>query len=164
MKMEPPTSSTRPERPRGRRGRSDPPGWFPALACGLLPQVVGELADLGLGIAPVPAQGLEKGQLALLGPPGDRLGRDVQDIGHLGGAEVARSLDPGAGLALCHRASLSRVRTPTGEPSRRACGGTGLSVTLLGAVRTGRLLGLARAPTIARLGGFSSKISRRCAH
>ena len=55
-------------------------------------------------------QASSEGQLALLGPAGDRLGRDMEDVGHLGGTEVARSLDPGAGLALCHRASLSRVR------------------------------------------------------
>src|SRR5215218_1177720 len=86
----------------------------------------------------------------------------MEDVGHLGGAEVARRLNPGAGLALCHRfvpfSSPNPDRRAEQKDVRRR---TGLSVTLLGAVRTGRLLGLARPPTIARLGGFSSKIPRR---
>src|SRR4029453_16259362 len=75
--------------PREESQRPGPPPWGsptpPALPGGLLPQVVGELADLRLGVAAVPAEGLEEGKLALLGPAGDRLGGDVQDVGHLGG-------------------------------------------------------------------------------
>jgi hypothetical protein len=52
--------------------------------------------------------GLQEGRLAFLGPAGHGLGRHVQEVGHLGGPEIARV--GGCGLAArsgCHGASLS---------------------------------------------------------
>jgi hypothetical protein len=87
-------------------------------------------------VAAVPTQGLHERQLALLGPAGHRLGRDVQDVGHLGGQQVAGCL---AALALCsHRVSSpTRTRSARPRPDRtgwlavRTCGGDGASLTLL---------------------------------
>jgi hypothetical protein len=42
--------------------------------CWLLPELVDELPDLGLGVAAMPTQGLHERQLALFGPAGHRLG------------------------------------------------------------------------------------------
>jgi len=63
-----------------RVGRSG--GW-------LLPEDINELANLGLGIPAVPAQGLQERQLAILGPAGHRLGRDRQQVSDLCRSKVA---------------------------------------------------------------------------
>jgi hypothetical protein len=55
-------------------------------------ELVGELADLRRRVAPVATKGLQERELAFLGPAGHRLGRHVQDVGHLGGMEVGRNL------------------------------------------------------------------------
>jgi hypothetical protein len=75
-------------------------------------ELVGQLADLGFWVAAVTTEGLQEGQLAFLGPAGHGLGRHVQDIGDLGGPEVAGGGGCGysAGLG-CDGASLSCGRT-----------------------------------------------------
>src|SRR5215217_5096791 len=53
------------------------------------------------------AERLEEGQLALLGPAGHGLGGRIQDIGHLGGPQVAGIVGCGLAAGLgCHGASL----------------------------------------------------------
>src|SRR5512132_3791847 len=80
----------------------------------LLPELVNELPDLDLGVAAMPTQGLHERQLALLGPAGHRLGGDRQQLGHLGGQQVAGCL---AALALCrHQRVLSPTRTRSARP------------------------------------------------
>src|SRR6266545_7410160 len=132
----------------------------------LLPQLLGQPADLRLRVAAVPAQRPHEGQPALLGPAGDGLGRHMQNLGHLGGPQIAGRLHARGALALsCHRASFlepepdSPAGARTGCPSdhdredvrrRRSCRSPA------GAGPTGRLSRLVQAATIARLGCFSS--------
>src|SRR5215211_4574566 len=77
---------------------------------------------------------LQERQLALLGPAGHGLGGYVQDVGHLGGPEVAAGFGCGVAGALgCHGASLSCGRTPT---LCRSLDGTGVRPTRQQAVRS----------------------------
>jgi hypothetical protein len=99
-----------------------------------LAKSLGQVADLGFWVAAVPAEGLQERQLAFLSPARHRLGRDMEEVGHLGGVEVAGV--GGCGLAGglgCHGASLS-----CGGRRRRcrARSGPGWSADIPG--RTGR--------------------------
>jgi hypothetical protein len=70
--------------------------------------LLGQLADLRCRIAPVATKGLQKRELAFLGSAGHGLGRHLQEVGHLGGMEVAGKLSCGLAAGLgCHGASLS---------------------------------------------------------
>jgi hypothetical protein len=75
----------------------------------LLPELVNELPDLGLGVAAVPTQRAHERQLAFLGPAGHCLGRNRQQLGHLSGQKVAGCL---AALGLCSH----RVPFPNPNP------------------------------------------------
>src|SRR5512132_243229 len=59
--------------------------------------------DVGPGVATVTAQGPAGGELALLGPPSDRLGGDLQDLRDLAGEQIG-----GLG-GLCSRAGHERL-------------------------------------------------------
>src|SRR5215211_3257657 len=100
--------------PTPARSERTPVGiWRPRRRTGplgrrFLAKSFSQAADLGFWIAAVTPEGLQEGQLAFLGPAGHGLGRDVQEVGHLGGMEVAGR--GGCGLAAglgCHGASLS---------------------------------------------------------
>src|SRR5215217_4303640 len=100
--------------PTPARSERTPVGiWRPRRRTGplgrrFLAKSFSQAADLGFWIAAVTPEGLQEGQLAFLGPAGHGLGRDMQDVGHLGGPEVAGR--GGCGLAGglgCHGASLS---------------------------------------------------------
>src|SRR5215213_11087486 len=99
-------------RPAALRGGPDGSGH------GLLAQFLGQFADLGFGVAAVAAEGLEERQSALFGPAGHRLGRHVQEVGHLAGPQVARIVGCGLAAGLgCHGASL-RCRTRQRDRAR----------------------------------------------
>jgi hypothetical protein len=131
------------------------------------PKFLGQLADLRRRVAAVPAKRLQERQFAFLSPTGDGLGRHVQDVGHLGGLEVAGKVRCGLAAALgCHGASPfvrrtrmpCRVRSGPGvRPATKGEGGTAtmLAVALLRAGLTGRLCRPIQLPAIVRLGRFS---------
>jgi hypothetical protein len=113
------------------------PGGLDRLDRGLHAKLHGQRTDLGFGVAAMAAQGLHEGQLALLGPTRHGLGRHRQDLGHLGGPQVAgrgacglaaglgchgaslRSPDPGS----CARPGVDRLFT---QPPREQLGADGL--------------------------------------
>jgi hypothetical protein len=81
-----------------RAGYTPKQPFFRTLLGGrLLAKLGGQFADLGFRVATVPTEGLQEGQLALLGPAGHRLGRHVEEVGDLGGPQVAAV--GGGGLA-----------------------------------------------------------------
>jgi hypothetical protein len=86
-------------------------------------QFLGQLADLRRRIAAMPTKGLQERQLAVLGPAGHRLGRHVQDVGHLSRMEVAGKIRCGltAGLG-CHGASPFRAADPEAVPGPKWTG------------------------------------------
>ena len=131
------------------------------------PKLLGQLADLRRRIASVPAKGLQERELAFLGPAGHGLGRHLQDVGHLGGMEVAGCI--GGGLATrwgCHGASLScggpagaagpetRRRRSSGHHSKN-CRDHAAGGHLPPAGRTGRSCRPTQVPAIVLLGCFS---------
>jgi hypothetical protein len=62
------------------------------------------------------AQGLQKRQLAFLGPAGHGLGRDVQDVGHLGGPEIAEEVVAALPLGWAATAHPFRAADAGGAP------------------------------------------------
>jgi transposase len=81
-----------------RAGYTPKQPFFRTLLGGrLLAKLGGQFADLGFRVATVPTEGLQEGQLALLGPAGHRLGRHMEEVGDLGGPQVAAV--GGGGLA-----------------------------------------------------------------
>jgi hypothetical protein len=153
-----------------RMQRTRPEGWVERSGCRRHLELVGQLADLGFWVAAMATKGLEERQPAFCGPAGHGLGRHVQEVGHLGGMEVAGRVGDGRAVGLgCHRAFPFRAADPeagpgpdgpSGRPATKGEGGpaTMLGVTLLPAVRTRRSWDRPQVPAIVRLGRFRAPV------
>src|SRR4029450_13654104 len=74
--------------PRGGRTRSLGQDAHDDSGGDLLLEPLGQGLDVGPGVATVAAQGPAGGKLAFLGPPGDRLGGDLQHLRDLAGEQI----------------------------------------------------------------------------
>jgi hypothetical protein len=154
----------------GEVRRHNPPEEPDQASRRLHPDLLGQLADLRRRIAPVTTKRPQKRELAFLGPAGHRLGRHLQDVGHLRGPQVTGKLRGGLAAGWgCHGASLS-CGGPAGaagpEVEQLSVGGLSkdmtremLVLTLLSAERTGRSCRPSQLPAIVRLGYFSASVA-----